>query len=416
MSSTSFLGSNNINILHLGYNNGFVGINTTNPGSFLDVAGSAIMRSNLTAYQTATFCNDVDVNGTLSVAKNSTFESNVTILGQLTVSNVTYITSNITIYESETVHSNLTVNTNATVNCNLQVNSNSHLYGGVYLYNNIFTLSNFGSTFIATSNNNLGVSTSNPNYTLDINGSLWAAGYCNLLVDSYTSASASNAPTAVALSNVYGVAVSASNNAFGTWTLSNDKIYITGSNVGIGTSNASETLSVQGTVSLSNYGKVVLYTSNNQLGIGRSNPRAHLDITGGDVLAKNLQKITKTADNSSNLSLTLSWDNGYSASNQYFIVADAIQQISNGTDAGFRTQRISIGISNQTLSYVKAADAYGTVAAYSSLGISVASSTSNSVTLQSLTNWVTTGDLQHTFTIDVLHYPVTNNIGNLWMS
>uniref|UniRef100_A0A6C0BGX0 Uncharacterized protein n=1 Tax=viral metagenome TaxID=1070528 RepID=A0A6C0BGX0_9ZZZZ len=416
MSSTSFLGSNNIHILHLGYNNGYVGINTSNPESFLDVAGNATMRSNLTVYQYATFCNDMDLNGTLSVSKNASFESNVTILGQLTVSNVTYVTSNITVYQSEIVHSNLTVNTNATVNCNLQVNSNSHLYGNAYLYNSIFTLSNYGSSFISTSNNYIGIGTYDPSFTLDVNGSINATGYCNLLLDSYTSASTSNAPTAFALSNAYGVAVAASNNAFGTWSMSNNKIYVLSSNVGIGTSNATESLSVQGAISLSNYGKVVLYTSNNQLGVGRSNPRASFDITGGNIISKNLQKLTKSADNASNVTITVSWDNSYSASNQYFVVADAIQQISNGTDAGFRVQRLAIGISNQSLSYVKAADAYGDISAYSSLDVSIAASTSNSVTLQSATNWVTSGDLQHTFTVDVLHYPSSSNIGDLWLN
>ena len=67
------------------------------------------------------------------------------------------------------------------------------------------------SQYLAASNSCIGVNTSNPTQTLTVAGSLFASGYCNLLLDTFTSASTSNAPTANALSNVYATGVFASN-------------------------------------------------------------------------------------------------------------------------------------------------------------------------------------------------------------
>jgi hypothetical protein len=68
--------------------------------------------------------------------------------------------------------------------------------------NNVFLLSS-----------NVGIGTSTPSRTLDVNGSITALGYCNLVIDSFTSASTSNPPTASALSNVYSRSVFGSNTA-----------------------------------------------------------------------------------------------------------------------------------------------------------------------------------------------------------
>lgn len=60
------------------------------------------------------------------------------------------------------------------------------------------------------------------------------------------------------------------------------------SNIGINTSNPTETLAVAGSFSLSNYGKSVLYTSNNNIGIGTSNPTAALHVAGGTTVQGDL--------------------------------------------------------------------------------------------------------------------------------
>lgn len=60
------------------------------------------------------------------------------------------------------------------------------------------------------------------------------------------------------------------------------------SNIGINTSNPTETLAVAGSFSLSNYGKSVFYTSNNNIGIGISNPTAALHVVGGTTVQGDL--------------------------------------------------------------------------------------------------------------------------------
>lgn len=69
--------------------------------------------------------------------------------------------------------------------------------------------------FLAASNACIGVNTLTPAQTLTVSGSLSALGYCNLLLDAFQSGSTSNAPTAAALSNVFGFA-SANSNYVGT--------------------------------------------------------------------------------------------------------------------------------------------------------------------------------------------------------
>jgi hypothetical protein len=215
---------------------------------------------------------------------------------------------------------------------------------------------------------------------------------------------------------LYPTAIATSNLAFNTWKYSNNTLYVLGSNVGIGVSNANENLAVTGNMSLSNYGKITLWTSNDFLGIGLSNPRVLLDATPGNLAAKNFQRLTQSTDSSNQLTITINWDNAYNAGNQYTIVFDTIQQISNGVSTGFKTQRHSIGLSNQTMLWETSANAYGNAPAYTTLFWDVLSSTTKSVTLRSYTNWVTSGVMAHSFTVDIIQAPNTTNIGSVWVS
>ena len=396
--STSFLGQNNVISMFMKYDNGFVGVGNSNPSAFFDVAGNIVARSNFTA------CNNV------------VFESNVTIKGQLSVSNVSYAYSNVTIYSSESINSNLTVQHDLLVERYTTLSNTTKVFGETQIYKNVLTFSNFGSNFIACSNAKFGLGKEDPSYTLDVNGYINASGYCNLLVDSYTDNSTTKAATAAAVSNVYYFGVSTSNRAYTQWTPSNNFLYVLTSNVGIGISNPNEKLAVVGNLSLSNYGKVILTTSNNYIGINNTAPKATLDLVSGNILAKNLQKLTKSTDSSNVITVTLNWDSNYNTNNSYYIVGDLIQMMTNGTDTGFRSQRVAIGISNQTIAWSKAAEVFGSADVYTTLASSITASTTTSVTFTSSTSWVTTGTLAHSFTFNVVQFPESTNIGNVWLS
>jgi hypothetical protein len=94
----------------------------------------------------------------------------------------------------------------------------------------------------------MGIMSSNPIHTLEVRGSLWAQSYCNLLVDTFMSSSTSNAPTAAAVSNLYTLAIGASNQASlqaSQWVTSNAGVYIgSSSNIAVGTSLVDTDVSV----------------------------------------------------------------------------------------------------------------------------------------------------------------------------
>ena len=66
---------------------------------------------------------------------------------------------------------------------------------------------------------NIGIGTRAPGYKLEVGGSLYAAGYCNLLLDTFTSTSTSNAPTANALKQTKDILDTTSNTAFASSNL-----------------------------------------------------------------------------------------------------------------------------------------------------------------------------------------------------
>ena len=183
------------------YSYGYVGVGTTNPISRLHVAGNLtleghlIPRTNVT-YDLGTPSNrfrDLYLSGnTINLA-----DSMITIDDN---GNFTFLTSN---------------GTPATV---------------------AGWSTNGANIYIIQSN--VGIHTSTPQYPLEVNGAFSALGYCNLLVDSYTSTSQFTAPTSSNLTFVYqtlcNITKSTSNVAFNAQTLA-----ITVSNYAYGLSNLS---------------------------------------------------------------------------------------------------------------------------------------------------------------------------------
>lgn len=426
MSSTSFLGSNNKNIMFMHYDTGHVGVGAYNPACKLDVAGDTTVRSNLAAL------------GTVAVSGVASFSNVVNMLTTATFSNTIVMGSNngsVFLATSNNYLGVLTAAPTEALDVTGKVKASSQFLapitdsetlpgftfsddsntGMFHLSNDTlgFTTAGVGRVYI-TDSGLVGVGTSNPGYTLDVRGDACFTG--DLTVAGQLSVS----NVTYIYSNIY---VYSSETIQSNLTVSG---YVGVSNIATFSSNVTIIGNTQATgiatfsnlVRMgSNSGTVELSTSNSLLGINLSGaPRAHLDISNGNILSRNIQRLSKSADNSNPLSITINWDKGYSNADLYFIVADVYQTIANGPDAGFRTQRIGVGVSNSTLAWTQAVQVFGSSNAYPTLDLVASANTSNSITLQSSTSWATTGDCSHGLNVDVVHFPYTPNIGNLYLS
>lgn len=195
--------------------------------------------------------------------------------------------------------------------------------------------------------------------------------------------------------------------------------------IGIGTSTPTRDFVVNGDalvtgnliasdVSLSN----VIVTSN--IGVGTSNPRTALEVRDGDILARNFVSLTKTTNNLNSLDINIHWDNP-TASNQYFVLLDTTAQVTNGTLVGFRRQRIAIKTldsdpTNPSVQAVESAVAFGNIAAYNTMNIVGVYSNANTYILRSSNSWSTSGNLQHSFTIELAQGPDTNDVNNIYFT
>lgn len=157
----------------------------------------------------------------------------------------------------------------------------------------------------------VGINTTTPLYNLDVNGTIYATGYCNLLLDTTSSESTSNAPTANALklaadaafftsnalffeagggsNSVSSTAVAASNVAF--WS-SNNLVKRGGDTmtgtlitpfVGVNSSSPSERIDVTGNIKSSSNVYVM-----SRLGVNTSNPSQAIHVVGNMRLEGNL--------------------------------------------------------------------------------------------------------------------------------
>jgi hypothetical protein len=442
----------------------------------LNVYGLTTLQSNLTVAGTATFSNNVIINSNVMIAGQLTVSNVTYITSNIHVYSSEIIQSNLTVYNVATLcnalnvfgaiglSNTLSVSGAASFSNPVTMLSNLNVYGtstlsNVVTLNSNLTFSNYGTITAYTSNSFLGLGTSNPVSTLHVQAT--GSGVTIDGGSSSTNLTFQNSNSGTVQMGLCGVAGQFNSNATGNdFVLQNvnptGKIFVTnGSNtpallvnsnnfVGINNPAPLYNLDILGTMStsgtsffgnvatfsnnllLAKNGVVTFNTSNNKLGINLngSNPRADLDISYGTILAKNFQRITRHSDDSNPINITINWDIPYSNLNSYFIVAEVSQSVT-GVDrgsnmAGFRQQRVAIGVSNSTIAYTNAAQAFGDPNAYAAFGLTVAASNNKSVTLQSTTYWAPVGTgagiNAHDMDVNVIIFPATSNLGNIYLS
>ena len=142
----------------------------------------------------------------------------------------------------------------------------------------------------------VGVGTNQPTYKLDVAGSLNAAGYCNLLLDTTSSISTSNAPTANALKLAADAAFFTSNALFLTSGNSNaasvTAVSISASNTAYWSSN--NLVKKSGDIMTG-----ALYTT--VIGINNASATERLDVTGNTKVSSNLYVMSKMGVGTSNI-------------------------------------------------------------------------------------------------------------------
>ena len=165
------------------------------------------------------------------------------------------------------------------------------------------SLSNNGKVIFSTTNSKLGLNVAVPQYELDILGNInFTGNLYNNGIAFPVSRWQNNSQITYYMSNV-GIGLS---NAvemlavYSNMSLSNyGKIVISTSNncLGFNVDIPTESLSIGCNLSLSNYGKVILATSNNFIGINNSNPTSILTIGGPTITFSNFGNTLLTASN-----------------------------------------------------------------------------------------------------------------------
>jgi hypothetical protein len=139
------------------------------------------------------------------------------------------------------------------------------------------------------------------------------------------------------------------------------------------------------------------------------------------VLAKNISRLAKSTASLNNLDITINWESNI-GTDQYYLVVDTHQQVANGTQVGERSQRHLIRVfdasnsTSPTLRFSQNATTFGNNAPAGSMTIASVYVNGNSLTMRSSTNWVTSGTLTHSFTVDVLQVPDVSTIGFVWLT
>jgi hypothetical protein len=155
-------------------------------------------------------------------------------------------------------------------------------------------------------------------------------------------------------------------------------------------------------------------TSVGNIAINTTTAKERLEVIG-NVLATNVQKITKTTDSLSNLDIQLNWQ-FVPTSNQYYIVLETYQEVANNDQQGVRYQRHTISTYNAAIISQQTAQIWGSNTPATSLSITGTFLSPSNIRIQSTTNWVTTDYTQHSFCLNTVLVPETSNLGQVWLS
>jgi len=392
MSSTSFLGMNNANILYMQYDNSYIGVGCWDPTVKMDVAGDFHTLSNMRALGPASFSNTITLGSNNGAVVLSTSNNN---LGISTAAPVEKLDVTGKIQSSMQFLSTQNDSADAP-SYSFTGNSNTGMFHAAL---DQLAFSTTGVERLRVdAQGNIGIGLTNPSEQLDVQGNTILRSNVTVL----GKLTVSN--VTYITSNVF---IYSSETVQSNLTIENQSFHY-------GAANFSNIIKLG-----SNNGDVTFTNSNSMLGINLSNtvaPRADLDISNGNILAKNFTKLAKTADNSNPLTLTLNWDKEHNLHNMYHIVADVHQSIANGDNAGFKSQRIAIGLSNSTISWVTNPTTFGDLTAYQTLNLAVSAQTTRSMTLTSSTSWTAPGNYTHAMNVDVVNFPLTSNIGNIYLT
>lgn len=299
--------------------NGFVGMNTSNPQYTLHVNGSGYFQSNLTIQGDFMIQRDYDAGLARFYTNYNQFQipngiglvleeldDYVGVVFRQAASNF----GNYAVIRSYngsmeflnyTSNGNTTYTTALTSTGRLGVGTSApserfQVTGNVKVDSNLFVASN------------VGIGTSNPGYTLDVRGAVFAQTYCNLLVNSFSNTSTSNAPSASALKSVYDTLMATSNNVAATPSVAfSSNTSVAASNTAYWTSNNAlirsqggtidSNLQVQGTLTASNLRAAnhVLPTSNLAYDLGSESNRFRDIYLAGSKIDLNGLQLRKTA-------------------------------------------------------------------------------------------------------------------------
>lgn len=166
-----------------------------------------------------------------------------------------------------------------------------------------------------TGSGRLGIGVAAPACALDVNGAVNAAGYCNLMSNTYLSGSTSNVPTCLSVSNLYAIVSNNSNQAYGTMST------YTGSNL----------------VSKPTYfsSNIVMSSASN------SYPSAALTANGNNALADGVYNVVASSEFNGSLQAYLAFDRvagNHHVGNYGWVSADGNY---SGTYSGTTTTTVS---------------------------------------------------------------------------
>jgi hypothetical protein len=242
-------GVNNTDVMVIN-KDGVIGINTSTPDVSYNCHIDGSLKANIINVLDSLYTSNIQSTGILHANNVAEFDSNVLFNSTTTHGDDSFFNSNVTMKGPFYMQNDIIVSSNLNVNSNTTL-CNCKIYDVCTMYSNLNFTSSTGTVFLSSVGTSLGINTSSPTYTLDVNGYINATGYCNLLINSTSNTSTVMAPTASALnvvnnrlSNVENYAVYASNSVFYTSNLSYNmwsgynttSFYTIKSNVGIGTS------------------------------------------------------------------------------------------------------------------------------------------------------------------------------------